>query len=205
MVDAGFWDYVYSQGAQLSLGQVKKLYWPNVRFYDKQWEIIHSVEQNDVTVVPAGNKLGKDFVTGFICLAAFLAWDEVRIITTSVKDDHLRVLWGEIGRFVDTAEFPLRVEEGGPLIVNHREIRKVRNGQKDTISYLLGMVSKKGEGMAGHHAKHTLLVGDEASGLDDHVMEFAEGWMKKGLLIGNPHPCNNFFRRLVDKGDVLAV
>lgn len=206
MVDAGFWDYVYSQGVQLSLGQVKKLYWPNVRFYDKQWEIIRSVEQNDVTVVPAGHQLGKDFVTGFIALAYFLVHPEVRIITTSVKDDHLRVLWGEIGRFMQTAEFPLLEEEGGPFKVNHRDIRKLVNGEYHPISYLRGMVSQKGEGMAGHHAANTLLIIDEASGVDNEVFERGSSWAKKMLIIGNPYPCgaHHFFYKGVMEGDLRA-
>ena len=36
----------------------QKLLWPQVTFYDKQREIIYSVEDNDETYVPAGNMLG---------------------------------------------------------------------------------------------------------------------------------------------------
>lgn len=32
------------------------LLWPDVKLYDKQREIIYSVETNDVSVVPAGRK-----------------------------------------------------------------------------------------------------------------------------------------------------
>ena len=42
--------------------EFKKLCWPDVEFYDKQREIIYSVQDNDETIVPAGNMLGKDFV-----------------------------------------------------------------------------------------------------------------------------------------------
>ena len=49
----------------------KELFWPDVYFYDKQREIIYSVCENDETVVPAGNMLGKDFVAGFIILYFF--------------------------------------------------------------------------------------------------------------------------------------
>lgn len=36
----------------------KERYWPDVRFYDKQWEIINSTVHDGETVVVAGNKLG---------------------------------------------------------------------------------------------------------------------------------------------------
>ncbi len=181
-----------------------RILWPEVRFYSKQVEIIHSVLQNDETVVHAGNQLGKDFVAGFICLYYFLLHREVRVVTTSVKDDHLRVLWGEIGRFVMTSKYPLTIDKGGPLIFNYRDIKKVVNGVECEISYLRGMVSERGEGMAGHHAAHTLLVIDESSGVDDVVYTQGATWAKRMLIFGNPNPCANFFFKSVESGDILA-
>ena len=186
------------------------MYWPDVTFYLKQQQAIYSVLDNDETVVVAGNMLGKDFVAGFIALWFFLAHQVCRVITTSVKDDHLRVLWGEIGRFLRSAKNdaplgPLSREHGGPLILNHRDIRKVVNGQLCSISYLRGMVSERGEGMAGHHAKHTLLIIDEASGVDDLVYTQGDTWAKKKLIIGNPNPTENFFKKAVKAGDLLAA
>ncbi len=35
-----------------------KALWPDVKFYNKQIDIIYSVWNNDETVVPAGNMLG---------------------------------------------------------------------------------------------------------------------------------------------------
>ena len=157
---------------------------------------------NSETIVVAGNMLGKDFVAGFICLWFFLVHREVRVVTTSVKDDHLRVLWGEIGRFIRTCQAPLNVERGGPLVVNHRDVRKVRHGEVCPISYMRGMVSESGEGMAGHHAAHTLFVIDEASGVDDVVYQAGSTWAARKLIFGNPNPCENFFRRMVRDGDL---
>ena len=48
----------YSVNASPTSVELKTVLWPDVRFYDKQVEIIESVERNFVTVVPAGNKLG---------------------------------------------------------------------------------------------------------------------------------------------------
>jgi hypothetical protein len=189
-------------------------FWPQWPFYDKQVEVIYSVEDNPETVCPAGNKLGKDFVAGFIApsfLIRYSALGTVRVVTTSVKDDHLRVLWGEIGRFLDTAAIPLTNKKRpdlagvGPLVVNHRDIRIEKNGVIDKISYLRGMVSERGEGLAGHHADFTLCIGDEASGLDEQVYSMAQGWAKRMLWIGNPNPCANFFRRGVKDGDLVAT
>lgn len=137
-------------------------------------------------------------------MAFFLLHKEVRIITTSVKDDHLRVLWGEIGRFIQSSAHPLTVDKGGPLIVNHRDIRKVVNGKECKISYLRGMVSERAEGIAGHHAASTLCIIDEASGVDDVVYVQQATWAKRLLAIGNCNECplNHWFRKGIREGDL---
>lgn len=194
-LDPRFLEVLADPVAFLALG------WPKARIYDKQAETLYSVRDNDETYVPAGNMLGKDYIAGYIALWFFLAHPIVRIVTTSIKDDHLRVLWGELGRWIDTCEYPLRVKDGGPLIVNHREIKKVVNGEIESISYLIGQVSELGEGMAGHHAPHTLCIGDEASGIRNIVYTQQATWAKKGLWIGNPNPCENFFKKNIEAGD----
>lgn len=201
--------------------------WPHYTFYNKQRACLESLQHNDETHVPAGNQLGKDFIAGFLAVSFFLRPQlyfprdyclmidrlrsddnpyphTVRIITTSVKDDHLRVLWGEIGRFVQTSRASLNRERGGPLVVNHREIRKIVGKSECPISYLRGMVSDNIEGMAGHHAAYTLIIGDEASGIDDAVYEQAQTWAKKMFFIGNCNPCENFFKRAVKGGDLTS-
>ncbi len=192
---AAYTDYAFDP-----LG-LARLLWPSVRFYDRQEEILLSVRDSAETFVPAAHQVGKDFVSGFVALWFFLTRHPCRVVTTSVKDDHLRVLWGEIGRFIDSAAYPLTRKKGGPLIVNHRDIRKVGpDGRECRVSYLRGMVSETGEGMAGHHAAHTLLIVDEASGVDDLVYERADTWARRKLVIGNPYDCRNFFYRSVKQG-----
>ncbi len=159
---------------------------------------------NDETIVVAGNQLGKDYTAGFIVLWAFLTHREVRIVTTSVKDDHLDILWGELGRFIKTCKYTLDSRYGGPLLMNHRHIRRVVKGQTRDIDYIKGMVSAKGEGMSGHWAEYTMLVVDEASGVDQIVYEMGQIWAKRVLIFGNPNPCNNFFYKNVKAGNVRA-
>jgi hypothetical protein len=199
---------------------MQQLLWPSpdpgqiaspgrVYFYREQREVIYSVKDNFETYVVAGNQLGKDFVAAFIVLWWFLSAIKMnltcRIITTSVKDEHLDVLWGEIGRFLSTSAHPLMAKDGGPLVVNHHEIRRASEvDAKNPLNYLKGQVSLKGEGLAGHHSEASLIVGDEASGLDDVCYSMAQGWMKRALFFGNPNPCENFWKKGVEMGDLAA-
>lgn len=188
--------------------KLAKEFWPNVVFYDKQREIIRSVEDSVETYVPAGNKLGKDFVTGFIVLSTFLrcikSGQTCRIVTTSVAEHHLKVLWGEIGRFLTSSKHPLLFRKGGPLTVNHMEIRRASETlAKNPINYMVGRVSERGEGLAGHHADVTLGVADEASGVAKTSYAMFQGWAKRMLFIGNPN-CDGFFKDGCRAGDLVA-
>lgn len=181
-----------------------KALWPDVYFYDRQREMIYSVEFNKRTFVKSANMMGKDFTAAFICLKQFLCNPVARIITTSVSDDHLKVLWAEIMRYVQTCRFNLDVSEGGPLLLRDKFIKKKVGGVLEPIGYLWGKVSEKGEGLAGHHAAYTLGVIDEASAMDDEVVEAMGGWTENFFLIGNPNECENEYRRGCDGGDILS-
>lgn len=206
--------------------EFKKVCWPHINFYDKQVDIIYSVhEEAYETVVPAGNMLGKDFVAAYIALWFFLTRSPVHVITTSADYPQLEaVLWGEIRRFIQTSAVPLTHDQGGPLLVNHMHVRKMiarpdpKSGlilpntpltEMCGLSYLTARVSAKGEGMQGHHIPNvgdgiprTLLIVDEASGVEDIAYSRSTEWAERILVIGNCHPCDNFFRRAVKGGDI---
>lgn len=204
-----------------------KFFWPEVTFYKQQREIIYSVVENDETFVPAGNMLGKDFVSGFIALWFFLSRNPVRVVTTSADYAQLEaVLWGEIRRFIQTSTHPanrsqlgiLDSKQGGPLLVNHLHIRKYYPWQTmevEPLSYLVGRVAAKGEGMLGHHVAEmgdgiarTLWLADEASGVEDISYERASTWARRMLAIGNPYtgaPGCTFFEQGVEKGNIVAA
>lgn len=183
-----------------------KMCWPKVQLYDKQKEIIRSIFANDETVVPAGNMLGKDFVAGLIALTFFMTRHPARVVTTSVDQGQLEnVLWGEIGNFIDTSVYEL------PLKVNYCEIHKIVNKKVDKKSYLIGRVAAKEEGLLGHHlprgennSPHTLMIYDEASGIFDGFKGKTDTWSHRTLIIGNPYPCENFFKEMVRGGPILT-
>ena len=205
-----------------------KHFWPDNEFWSAQRRMILGVKQCVEVAMPACKEIGKDYGAGFVALSFFIdprmyfdegyvaeierqrkpGWNPHtrRIITTSIKDEHLDVLWGEIARFYTTCKVPLNWREGGPLVMNHHEIRFASEGGADVknpLNYLRGQVSKPDsvEGMSGHHAAYTLFIGDEASGLSDSVHKGAQGWAKKFLYPGNTNPCRNFWYRMCKEGD----
>jgi hypothetical protein len=199
--------------------RMAKEFWPDITFYKQQKEIIYSVVENRETVIVAANKLGKDYVAGFLILWFFLTRHPCRVVTTSAKDDHLRVLWGEMGNYISTCKYSLIYDPKSSganrhtgLVVNQREIRRVVQGQVEELSYIKGMVASADTiaSMQGHHVTPfprtieaklqlplSMFVCDEASSVPDGYYTMADTWMHRALIFGNAWPCSNFFKRAV--------
>lgn len=183
--------------------------WPDVIFYPEQIDIIESVRDNDETYVKAGNALGKDFVAGFIALWWFCSRRPARVVTTSVKMDQLEdVLWGEIRRFIESSRVKL------PIHYNHMKIRQLkRNGTFVANAELIGQVSNTKEGLLGRHStagfkpiqndlERTLVMFDEASGINDETYQSTQTWAHRKLIFGNPFSCENFFKKGCEAGNL---
>ncbi len=180
------------------------VFWPKVRIYDKQAEILYSLRDNDETIVRAGNQLGKDFITGLACLWFFCSRSPCHIITSSSSQTQLKsVLWGEMRNFIDSAAYPLGIE------VNDSAVYQIRaDGTREPKSYILGVVTNVVETLQGHHLDRNgkprcLAVFDECSSIDDPFYFATETWAHRKLAIGNPLPCGNFFRRYSKQGSLL--
>jgi hypothetical protein len=234
---AGWWRGDVAE--QLSMLKFIEIVWPHYRLYNKQVEIVQAVEECDEVFVPAGNMLGKDFIAALICLAFFLTRHPCRVVTTSADFSQLcAVLWGELNRHIQEARYPLTVDKGGILIVNQLHVRKLvpmrgEDGEYlesvsqeawnpfqrrqplmvvDALSYIIGRVAMKGEGLLGHHIAETgdgiprtLFTIDEASGVDDVAYERGTTWARRVLCIGNPFPSSNtFWQKACQGGDITA-
>ena len=140
-----------------------------------------------------------------VAVSALPEWElhQRRVVTTSVKDKHLDVLWAEIGNAWRGCSEDLSAR----FTMTHHEVRFRGEAEgKNPASYLVGIVSgsENFEGLTGHHAHYALAAGDEASGLPDGVYEAVNTWMKRGVFITNPKPCANFVRRNFRAGDLRA-
>jgi len=194
--------------------KLAKKIWPMVRLYNKEEAIIRSMFDNDDTIVPAANSMGKDFSVAMGALLFFLTRTPCRIVTTSAKDDHLRVLWGEIHRLIDAGNLKFHKNrpyiKNGCLLVFQREVKKVISGGKSVcpISHIIGMVASEETiaAMQGYHANpltsspsipRTLFICDESSSIWSEYWKMAGTWAKRRVAIGNTWPCDNFFKHAV--------
>ena len=105
-----------------------------------------------------------------------------------------------MGNSIQESAADLRYGRGGTLVINHRHIRRMHNGQESKLCYIKGMVASNDTiaALQGHHAKYTLFVADEASSIPDGYFKMANGWAKRKLIFGNPWQCTNYFYRAVE-------
>jgi phage terminase large subunit len=147
--------------------------------WEKQEEIIESVRDNDNTAVASGHGVGKTFISACTTLWFLLCHDQSRVITTAPTNRQVEsILWAEIWSLYKNARVPL----GGRLLKTSLNIEEKW--------FALGLSTDDPDRFQGHHAKHLLLVMDEAPGVDPKIYEAAQGILtqahSKALLIGNP-------------------
>ena len=153
----------------------------NERAYDKQQEIMWSVDNNRVTTCRACHDTGKSWTAARTVARYLITHPRSIVITTAPTFRQVEyILWREMRAMHNDAKIKL----GGEIFKTHWEI------QPDW--YAVGMSSNEPERIAGFHAKSgdILIVIDEASGVTMPVYDAIEGMMTtlnaRLLLIGNP-------------------
>lgn len=153
-----------------------------------QERVLSSLAGNPRVAVRSSHGMGKTYTAAVACLWFLFTRPGARVVTTAPTWRQVSVLlWREIARLHAGAAIPL----GGELMQTELRI--------GPDWFAIGQSSDKPEAFAGHHARHLLLVVDEASGVDERIFEAAEGFLTgadaRVLLIGNPTQLSGTFHR----------
>lgn len=172
-----------------------------VRFWPKQIEILQAVAvPNSVVAVPSCFSSGKTFVAGGVVNWFHECFEPSKVMTTSTDEDHLKLLlWGEIRSLRSRARIPLRGQpapaamymESGP---NH---------------FALGRVPRSKESFQGWHSTDIMLVGDEATSIEQGMAEGIRGILASGnareLLIFNPTNANTYAADVTERPSTTVI
>lgn len=192
-----------SRLAQLDLGDAIE-----VATGKELWSIQHDIatavsEPYSMTVVPSCNASGKSHLAGRIALAFYMAFTPgvpcdycggpcggSKVIVTSSKWEHLRDnLWGEI-------KLAIRSMEENGVHVPGRMIDGDLRMDDGPDHFITGQSPEKAEGMQGYHSSHILVIGDEATAIEDQVALGITRLMSSGdarlFLIFNPTTADNY-------------
>ncbi len=166
--------------------------WDNFRFVPDEWQskAFKKVQRSKRISIKSGQGVGKTAATAIIFLWFLVCFPNSRIVATAPTRQQLNdVLWAEIEKW----------RQKSPLLVHILKWTK-------TYIYFVGRekrwfgvarASSKPENMQGFHEDNMLFVVDEASGVDEAVLEAIRGTLtginNKLLLVGNPTQTSGMF------------
>lgn len=185
------------------LGQIDLGMWVEAALGRDLWNIQQRIatatsKRRARVAVPSCNASGKTWTGARLALAFYDAFTPgapcvickgpcggAKILTTSSKAEHLRdALWSEIR----LAYYEL--ENNGielPGVMSKGQNLRLESAPNH---FMVGMSPNHAEGFQGFHAAHKLILGDEATSLDEQMQQGIAGLLATGdsrlLLIFNP-------------------
>lgn len=157
---------------------------------DWQIEVALSLRDNPRTSVKSGQGVGKTAATAALILWFLVCFPFSKVVATApTKRQLIDVLWSEIAVWMNKS--PLLQAILDPTATYIRMIGA------EKVWFAAAVASSKPENIAGSHADNLLFVVDEASGVDDKIIETINGTLSgknnKLLLLGNPTKAEGSF------------
>ena len=157
-----------------------------------QDRIIESVRDNEITAVPACHGPGKTREAARVALWFLLGFPQSKVITSAPTWRQVeKLLWAEIRHCIKSSKYDLGLKLPP----------KAPEAYVDDNWYAIGLSTNEGERIQGFHARHILVIIDEASGVDDEIYDAVEGLLSSGvtvrlLLLSNTTRAEGFFYQL---------
>lgn len=159
--------------------------WLQVELWPKQAEILSDIFTYPKVSVRACHASSKTFTAAVATLAFLARYDEGIVITTAPTQKQVeKLLWVEIRNLAAQSLYPFPVPSLTQLIIPGPKKR-----------YAIGFTTSvehgdEGVRFQGFHARHILVILDEAPGVDGKIWEAIEGIRASGdvhvLALGNP-------------------
>ena len=168
------------------------------RPWGKQLEILQSVWHNPKTAVRSCHGAGKSWSAARVGISYLCAFPGSIVVTTAPTGRQVKmILWQEWRRAVKASKRPI----GGELL-------KVEHRMADGW-YAFGFATDIPENFQGIHARHILVIADEAAGIAPNVAEAIDSLLTSEnarlLAIGNPTDPNGWFAGLFKDPGVTKI
>lgn len=161
----------------------------------KQREIIEAFRTERRITIKSGHGVGKTKLMAGLILQYLFTRPDTMVVTTAPSWTLVEtVLWGQIRSQYHNALCP---EVLGGTVLN-TAIKTL-----DDNHFAIGISSDEPERVSGFHNKNVLVVVDEASGVEDRMLDALEGLLtqqnSKLVFIGNPiNTSNKFYKSFYD-------
>ena len=154
-----------------------------------QGKAAESVRDNPKTAIRSGQGVGKSALTACLMIWYIAMHPYSRIIATAPTKQQLHdVLWAEISKWLTGTILD------GKII--WKKTRVEMSGY-EAVWYATAKTATRPENMQGYHEQYMLFVVDEASGVEDKILEAILGTLghedNRLLLLGNPTKTTGVF------------
>ncbi len=161
---------------------------------DWQLDILNKLDEGETKVtIKSGNGVGKTALVAWLGLHFLLCRDDVKVVVTSPSFSQL-----SDGLIPETRKWHNRLPDWLKDQINFTTDRATRRpeNKNNFISFRTAR-KETPEALQGIHAKHVMLLIDEASGVHDVVYEAGQGTMSTAgaivILISNPTRVTGLF------------
>ena len=175
----------------LSRGRADPVWWVREVLGDEPWavqqDILKSIHDNKRTAVRSCHSAGKSWLAALAALWYLCTHPCSIVITTAPTWRQVqKILWQEIRRAHSSSKYPL----GGRMLQTELHF--------DDGWYSFGFSADNSDAAQGIHAKHMLIIVDEAAGVESDIWTALDSMLASGdnrmLSIGNPtRPDGEFF------------
>ena len=166
--------------------------------WSKQLEIAESVTRYRITCAYTGNAIGKDFLVGTLVPWWLVTRDDSLVIVTGPSQTLLgSVTWKEIRHAVERSDLLglLRPKLSDGVKASPQTLGF---GALGSSRRALGYSTTSVERASGQHAANLLVIGEEASGIEDEIYDAIDSLkFTRLLLIGNPLRAEGRFVELI--------
>lgn len=162
-----------------------------VQFWSAQRDIIESVRDNDRTTARSCHGIGKSHLAGNTALWFLYSFPYSIVLTTAPTWRQVeKLVWKEVRASIRKT----KIELGGELAKKSPELQIV---QDEWVA--LGLSTNQPDRFQGFHARHLLVIVDEAAGVKEDIFEAIEGVLTSEhcrlLCLGNPTLIGGTFYR----------
>lgn len=162
--------------------------------WQKQIEAAEAIRDHREVSIKSSHGTGKSWLAARVALWFLFHWPHSLVLTTAPTDRQVRnIIWREIR----TAHAGAKCKLGGELLTQRLEL--------DEDWYAIGFTASDTDPdrFQGFHARAVLVIGDEASGLSEPIMDAVDsitsGGFARRLYIGNPtDPTGRFAKDFKD-------
>lgn len=162
-----------------------------LNFYPDDWQakVMYDVCDYPFTAVKSGQGVGKTGVESAVILWYLCTRANAKIVATAPTKQQLQdVLWAEVSKWLVNTKLE--------RLITWTKTKIYMNGHGERW-FAVAKTSNRPENMQGYHEENMIFIVDEASGIDDEVMEAVLGTLSgknnKLLMMGNPTKVSGIF------------